>query len=184
MDCHAKNRSKYGFIQILAESKAMKQIDKKWPRTFKDEPLSIMFGVAIDGVCPFSFIISNYSVWTIGLIVYNIPPWISARNEYPMFILIILGKHQVKNMDVYLEPFIDETKLLWKGIRMYDISHPPSNRPFMFYGVLCWIIHDFLRLGVCFGKIIILHIYTHNLFSSQLSYFDLYYYFDVINITN
>jgi hypothetical protein len=87
-----------------------------------------------------------------------------------MLTLIVPGKHQVKNMDVYIAPFIDEMKLLWKGIRMYDISHTPSNRSFMLYGVLCWIIHDFPRLGVCSGKIKYLRIHTHNLFSSQLSY--------------
>jgi hypothetical protein len=42
-----------------------------------------------------------------------------------MLALIVLGKHQVKNMDVYVAPFINEMKLLWKIIRMYDISNPP-----------------------------------------------------------
>jgi hypothetical protein len=70
-----------------------------------------------------------------------------------MLTLIFLGKHQVKNMDVYLAPFIDEMQLLWKGIRMYEISAPPSNRSFILYGVLCCTIHDFSGLEVCSGKI-------------------------------
>jgi hypothetical protein len=85
-----------------------------------------------------------------------------------MLTLIIPGKDQVKKMDVYIAPFID-MQLLWKGIRMYDISHRPSNRPSIWYGMLCWTIHDFLGLGVCSSKINCLHIYPHNLFSSQLS---------------
>jgi hypothetical protein len=165
------------------DSKAMKHIEEKWPSKFKDEPRSIRFGLAIDGVCPFSFLSSNYSVWPVGLIVYNIPPWMSVRKEHLMLTLIVPGKQQVKNMDVYIVPFIDEMQLLWKGIRMYDISHPPSNRSFMLYGVLCWTIHDFLGLGVCSGKIKYLRIHTHNLFSSQLSYLLLYYYYNAINIT-
>jgi hypothetical protein len=96
-----------------------------------------------------------------------------------MLTLIVPGKQQVKNMDVYIAPFIDEMQLLWKGIRMYDISRPPSNRSFMLYGVLCWTIHDFPGLGVCSGKIKDLRIHTHNL----LSYLILYYYYNVINIT-
>ena len=68
-DWHAKNMSKDGFMRILADSKAMKHIEEKWPSKFKDEPRSIRFGLAIDGVCPFSFLNSNYSVWPIGLIV-------------------------------------------------------------------------------------------------------------------
>ena len=56
MDWHAKNRSKDGFMRISADSKAMKHIEEKWTRKFKDEPRSIRFGLAIDGVCPFSFL--------------------------------------------------------------------------------------------------------------------------------
>ena len=100
-----------------------------------------------------------------------------------MLTLIVLGKHQVKRIDVYIVPFIDEMQLLWKGIRMYDLSCPPSNRSFMLYGVLCWTIHDFPGLGVCSDKIKYLCIHTHNLFSSQLSYLLLYYYYNSINIT-
>ena len=77
-----------------------------------------------------------------------------------MLSLIVPGKRQVKKMDVYLVLFIDEMQLLWKGITMYGISRPPSNRSFMFYGVLCWTIHDFLGLGLCSSTKIILHIRT------------------------
>ena len=77
-----------------------------------------------------------------------------------MLSLIVLGKRQVEKMDVYLALFIDEIQFLWKGIKMYDISCPPSNRSFMFYGVLCWTIHDFLGLGVCSSTKISLHICT------------------------
>ena len=96
MDWHAKNRSKYGFMRILADSKEMKHIEDKCPRKFKDEPRSIRLGLVIDGVCPFSFLIPNYTVWPVGLIVYNIPPWMSVRKEHLMLSLIVLGKRQVK----------------------------------------------------------------------------------------
>jgi len=121
MDWHAKYRSKDGFMQIMENSKAMKHIEKKWLRKFKDEPPSIRFGLAIDGVCPFSFLSSNYNVCPVRLIVYNIPPWMSVRKDHLMVTLIVPGKHQVKKMFVYIAPFIDEKQLLWKGIRMYDI---------------------------------------------------------------
>ena len=125
MDRHAKNRSKDGFMRISLDSKELKHIEEKWPRKFKYEPHGIRFGLAIDGVCPFSFMSSNYSVWLVRLIVYNIPPWTSVRKENLMLTLIVPRKHQVKNMDVYLAHFIEEMQLLWKGIRMYEISRPP-----------------------------------------------------------
>ena len=68
---------------------------------------------------------SNNTIWIVGLIVYNTTPWMSIRKEHLMLSLIVLGKYQVKNMDVDLAPFVDEMKLLWKCIRMYGISRPP-----------------------------------------------------------
>ena len=46
MDWHAKNRSKDGFMHISADSKAMKHIEEKLPRKFKDEPRSIRGKIA------------------------------------------------------------------------------------------------------------------------------------------
>ena len=34
------------------------------------------------------------------------------------------GKYQVKNMNVYIKPLIDELPKLWNGITMYDVSRP------------------------------------------------------------
>ena len=34
------------------------------------------------------------------------------------------GKYQVKDMNVYIEPLIDDLLKLWNGITMYDISRP------------------------------------------------------------
>lgn len=84
-----------------------------------------------------------------------------------MLTLIVPGKHQVKNMDVYIAPFIEEMQLLWKAIRMYDISRPPSNRPFVCYGVLCWTIHDSQDLVFVQVRQIIFS--RHTLFPAQPS---------------
>jgi hypothetical protein len=53
-----------------------------------------------------------------------------------------LGKYQVKDMNVYIEPLIDELLELWKGITMYDISRPVgAQREFKFHEMLVWTIH-------------------------------------------
>ena len=75
----------------------MKHIEDKWPRKFKDEPCSIRLGLAIDGVCPFSFLSPNYTIWLVGLIVYNIPSWMSVRKEHLMLSLIVPRKPSEKN---------------------------------------------------------------------------------------
>ena len=42
------------------------------------------------------------------------------------------GKFQVKDMNVYIEPLIDELLKLWNGITMYDVSRPIQQRKFQF----------------------------------------------------
>ena len=34
------------------------------------------------------------------------------------------GKYQVKYMDVYIKPLVDELVNLWNDITMYDVSRP------------------------------------------------------------
>ena len=67
-----------------------------------------------------------------------------------MLTLIVPGKYQVKNMDVYLEPLIDELIQLWNQIHnLIDISRLLQQDSFTLHGLLCWIIHDFLGLTIC-----------------------------------
>jgi hypothetical protein len=48
--------------------------------------------------------------------------WMLIWNHGSMLPLIVPESHQVKDMDAYLEPWIEEILLLWNGIQMYDIS--------------------------------------------------------------
>ena len=57
-----------------------------------------------------------------------------------------LGKYQVKDMNVYIDPLIVELLKLWVGITMYDISRPIGKKQFQFHGILSWTIHDTPRL--------------------------------------
>jgi hypothetical protein len=41
-----------------------------------------------------------------------------------MLALIVPGRIQVKNMDFYLQPLVDELNKLWEGIDVYDVSRP------------------------------------------------------------
>jgi hypothetical protein len=53
-----------------------------------------------------------------------------------------LGKYQVKDMNVYIKPLIDEILKLWDNITMYDICKPIRVKKFQFRGILVWTIHD------------------------------------------
>ena len=52
------------------------------------------------------------------------------------------GEFQVKDMNVYIEPLIDELLKLWNGITMYGVSRPIQQRQFQFHAMVVWTIHD------------------------------------------
>jgi hypothetical protein len=62
-----------------------------------------------------------------------------------------LGKYQVKYMNVYIEPLIDELLNLWADITMFDISREIGKKQFQFHGILTWKIHDVPVLTHFFG---------------------------------
>ena len=107
----------------------------------------------MDGVNPYSLQNTNYYVWPMVVINNNIPPWLSMKNEHLMLALIVPGRIQVKNMDVYLQPLINEFNKLWKGIQVYDLSRPILvERYFMLHGICAYTTYGYLGLGVFSGK--------------------------------
>ena len=109
-------------------------------------------GIALDGVNTFSIQNIQYSVWLVIVINYNIPPYMSIKKQHMMLTLLVPGKFQVKNMDTYLQPLIEECKSLWNGVVMHDISQTIQEHNFKFHGIICWKMHDYPSLGVCSSK--------------------------------
>ena len=85
----------------------MKHIEDTWPDKFKDEVWSLQLSIAMDGFNLCSLQNTNYYVWPVVVINNNIPPWFSIKNEHLMLALIVLGRRQVKRMDVYLQALIE-----------------------------------------------------------------------------
>lgn len=76
------------------------------------------------------------------------------KNEHLMLALIVLGRRQVRNMDVYLQPLVDELKELWEGIHVYDVSITnKTKRSFTLYGICAYTIHNYPSLRVRSRKI-------------------------------
>ena len=55
----------------------------------------------------------------------------------------------MKNIDVDLEPLIDELEELCRGIEIIDLSRSPSTSDFFLKAMLMWTMHDFLGYGEC-----------------------------------
>ena len=51
-------------------------------------------------------------------------------------------KFQVKYMNVYIGPLIDELLNLRNDITIYDVSIPIRQRQFQFHEMVVWTIHD------------------------------------------
>ena len=76
------------------------------------------------------------------------------KNEHLMLALIVPGIRQVNNMDVSLQPLVDEFKELWDGINVYDVSRPIAlERRFTLCGISAYMTHDYQGLGFFFGKL-------------------------------
>jgi hypothetical protein len=128
-------------------------IDNNWP-DFAIDPRNIEFGLAIDGFNPFSDKTCIWSTWPIMLLVYNLPPWMAIKRFFMLLTLLISGEEQVKskNIDVYLQPLIDELEELWQlGVPAWDLSKQPNDQLFNLWAMVIWTIHDYPGYGLLSG---------------------------------
>lgn len=157
MDAHVKNRSTNETLRGVFDGEAIKQFEAKFP-DFAAEPRNLKFMLASDGVQPFSHRSTNNSVWPVVLINCNIPPELAIKSAFIITTLIIPGKKQVSNFDVYLRPLLDEFKSLWsEGIMIHDASRPNEDK-FHLRAMLISTLHDYPGLSVVSGKLFILFI--------------------------
>jgi hypothetical protein len=107
----------------------------------------------MDGVNPYSLENTNYSICLVTVINKNIPPWLSMKNEHIFLAFIVPSRRQVKRMDVYLQPLIDEFKQLWEGMYVYDVPRPIlMEMNFTLYDICAYTTHDYPGLGVFSNK--------------------------------
>lgn len=142
---HNTHKSTDGKMRHPVDSLAWKKVDSKWP-SFAEEPRNIRLGLSSDGFNPFGDLSSQYSCWPVLLVNYNLPPSICMSKENMMLTLLIPGPKQPGNdIDVYLQPLIDDLKKLWiEGVETYD-AFTKSN--FNLKAVLMWTINDFPAYG-------------------------------------
>ncbi|KAL6193972.1 hypothetical protein ACLB2K_035056 [Fragaria x ananassa] len=90
-------------------------VDQKWP-SFAFEPRNLRFGLATDGFNPYKNLSSTHSIWPVILVIYNLPPNVCMSQKNLMLSLLIPSPKQPRNdIDMYLEPLIDDLKELWSN---------------------------------------------------------------------
>ena len=124
-----------------ADSDAWKDFDKKH-ELFAQDPRNVRLGLASDGFNPFGNMSNAYSIWPVFLVPYNLPPWKCMKDPFLMMSMIIPGPNSLGNdIDIFLQPLIDELKELWEdGFETYDGY---TEEKFCLRAALLWTINDF-----------------------------------------
>ncbi|XP_010451825.1 PREDICTED: uncharacterized protein LOC104734009 [Camelina sativa] len=142
---HFTNKSTDGKMRHPVDSVTWDQMNEKY-QSFAAEERNIRLGLSTNGFNPFHMKNVNYSAWPVLLVNYSMPPDKCMKEENIMFTLLIPGPTQPgNNIDVYLEPLIEDLNHLWeKGELTYDAF---SNTTFTLRAMLLWTIQDFLAYG-------------------------------------
>jgi hypothetical protein len=86
-----------------------------------------------------------YSCWPVFVTPLNLPPRTLLRPEYIFLALVVSGpKHPGKNLNILMQPLVDEFKTLWEGVDTIDalIKHSFKMR-----ATYLWSVHDFMAYG-------------------------------------
>ncbi|PKU73072.1 hypothetical protein MA16_Dca026495 [Dendrobium catenatum] len=122
-----------------------KSFDSRYP-DFSSDPRNVRLVLASDGFNPFKIMSSTYSIWPVLLVPYNMPPWITMKQTSFIMSIIIPGeKSPGNNIDIYLQPLINELYELCHGVISYDAT---SGQSFHLRATLMWTINDFSAYGM------------------------------------
>ncbi|XP_025616664.1 uncharacterized protein [Arachis hypogaea] len=141
---HKRGTNSDGSLRHPRDSEGWKAFDRRYTN-FSGDPRNVRLALASDGFNPYGNLSSKYSIWPVILIPYNLPPWICMKQTNFILSMIILGPKMPGNdIDVYLQPLIDELKELWAGVDTYDAS---EKKMFKMRAALMWTISNFPGLG-------------------------------------
>ncbi|XP_021845823.2 uncharacterized protein [Spinacia oleracea] len=141
MRWHKVDNKDDGIMRHPADSEAWKSLDTIFPEFAKDAR-NVRLGLSSDGFNPGANMSSRYNIWPVMLVPYNLPPWMCMKSDNMILSLLIPGpKSPGNDIDVFLQPLIDELKELWEsGVKTFD-AH--SKETFNMRAVLLWTINDF-----------------------------------------
>jgi hypothetical protein len=141
MRWHAEGRTNDGVLRHPADGEAWKAFDNLYP-DFSADSRNVRLGLMLDGFNPFGNMSTSHSTWPVMLVPYNLPPWMSMKQTSFILSLIIPGPRSPgMDIDVYLQPLIDELQELWSvGVHTFDFC---TKQNFMMRAQLMWTINDF-----------------------------------------
>lgn len=148
MRWHEEGRTKDGLLRHPTDGEAWKDFSARFP-SFSADARNVRLSLASDGFNPFRNMSSKHSTWPVMLIPYNLPPWICMKQTSLILSMIIPGPDSPGNdIDIYLEPLVDELLQLWEGVETYDAS---ARKKFSLRAALLWTLNDFPALAYLYG---------------------------------
>lgn len=83
-------------------------------------------------------------------IPYDLPPWMCLKQPFWIMSMIIPSLTSLgNNIDVYLQPLIEELNQLWEnGVETYDVL---LEQNFCLHATILWTINFFPTYVVLFG---------------------------------
>ena len=111
---HARERKKEAMLHHPADGSQWRNFDWKH-KDFAAEVRNIRFRLSTDVMNAFGETDSSHSTWPVTLCIYNLPSWLCIKHKFIIMPLLISGPVQVGNdIDVYLQPLIDDLLILWE----------------------------------------------------------------------
>ena len=84
-------------------------------RDFTSKARNVKFTLSTDRMKPFAERSSKHNTWPVILTIYNLPPWLMQKQKYLLLTILISGLVQPEvDMDFFLEPLMEEMKMLWE----------------------------------------------------------------------
>jgi len=142
---HASDEHKNdGKLRHPADGKQWQDFNENH-QDFTSEPRNVRFALSTDGMNPFVERSSKHSTWPVILTIYNLPPWLMQKRKYLLLTILISRSVQPGvNIDVFLEPLMEEMKMLWiQGVQMMDEYHKDS---FILRAIIFVTINDYPAL--------------------------------------
>lgn len=143
---HADGRKTNGLLKHPANSSEWHSINRVYHDTFGKEDRNLRLALCTDGMNPFGTLSSQHSTWPVLISIYNLPPWLCKKRKYILMPLLISDPKQPGiDIDVYLEPLVEDLIKLWdEGVLVYDAY---ANEMFTMQAMLFCTINDFPAYG-------------------------------------
>ncbi|KAA0032834.1 uncharacterized protein E5676_scaffold359G00110 [Cucumis melo var. makuwa] len=128
-----------------ADAEGLKHFDFEFS-DFASYPRNMRLGLASDEFNSFGQMSTSYDMWHVVLLPYNLPPW-KCMKEINFFMSLLIPDPRSSGMeiDVYLQPLIEELKELWTfRVHTYDSL---TSQLFQLHVALLWTINDFPTYG-------------------------------------